>query len=152
MNVLDKNKEKIGEIGEGLVAKVLYGKISTDKYDMVKDIVVTVTGHKVEVKTQTRYWTKKAFTIDLSQSNQLIKCQNVDRLIFVEYGLSGHIRIWECLDRNYRVVEGGSRQMAAFDIGKMILINDLYLPDIASELCKLSGSGLKHLNDLNLYQ
>lgn len=91
--------EKIGRNGEILVAHYFKNKghsveISKDKFDMEKDL--TIDGSYTEVKTQTVYrkfptvsGPKPAFTVDIAAdrskvfSNQLNKCANVERLVFV---------------------------------------------------------------------
>ena len=146
------NKEKIGYYGERVVASLLNGRLSKDPYDRKKDMVIQIDNKNGEVKTQIRYKNEKAFTVNMSQTNQLKKCIEVDRLFFVEYGTSGYVRVYECIDRSYRIVYGGGRQMAAFDIGKMKLIYDKKTP-LAEELVRLSTVIEKSfLDDSYLYQ
>jgi hypothetical protein len=141
-------QSKIGDIGETLVAKVMGCILSTNEYDSVKDMVQIITGDTVEVKTQLRFWMKEAFTMRV---NQLPKCTSVDRLIFVDYGLSGHCRIYECTDRtNYTLYNYNS--MAAFPIANMNLIGDFETPR-ALEMCKLTETKYESsLNDNRLYE
>ena len=78
--------EKFGEIGEQFAADYFRSMdcnviMSPDKYDMHKDM--TVDGKTVEVKTENPFYIKRAITISKEASNQLKKCLNVDRLIFV---------------------------------------------------------------------
>lgn len=145
------NQERLGAIGEKIVAEVLNGVVSENKYDMEKDIILN-DGTRVEVKTQVRYKHHNAFTIDTKYSNQIKKCTTVDRLIFVEYGRYGHIRLYECIDRNYSIIQVYSKKMAAFPIDKMIKIYDKKHSKIANDMCNLSKSIEYGLNDLYLYK
>ena len=85
MNVAEK-KERFGQMGEELVADYFRSKkrnveMSDNKYDMVKDMIVD--GVKVEVKTENPFYIERAITIPVNSKNQLPKCLNVDRLIYV---------------------------------------------------------------------
>jgi len=83
MNV-NQRREALGALGEKTVAKWFnyHGitvKFSTDKYDMVKDMVVD--GETVEIKTLMPIFKYNAFCLP---ENQGFKCDSVDRLIFVK--------------------------------------------------------------------
>ena len=147
---MDQNtRERVGILGEQFVAKLMKGRLSSDKYDSEKDMTLS-DGTLVEVKTEVRYRKENAFTVDYSKKTNLNKCVTVDRLLFVEYGTYGNIRIYECTDRTYRLVKAGYRTVAAWDIGKMKLIYDK--PDkLAHELVKLSVTPIKFLDDSYLY-
>lgn len=79
----DEKKTKLGRAGESIVlnwysdqgSKV---KASIDQYDSHKDALVD--GNSVEIKTQVPFVYKDCFTI---KPNQLRKCLNVHRLVFV---------------------------------------------------------------------
>src|ERR1035437_9950264 len=89
-------KNMMGDIGEALICANFGGRLSTNKYDQEKDLIIVATGEKVEVKTQVRYRLKAMMTV---QPNQLRKCLEVDRLMFVEYDDTDDVRIWECVRR-----------------------------------------------------
>ena len=84
MNNIDKISE-LGLVGEKIVVNML-NKLhpelrivfSTNKYDSEKDMLVD--DKKVEVKTQSPFIMKNAFTF---RPNQLHKCQSVDVLYIV---------------------------------------------------------------------
>ena len=84
MNKIDKISE-LGLVGEKIVVNML-NKLhpelrvvfSTNKYDNEKDMLVD--DKKVEVKTQSPFIMKNAFTF---RPNQLRKCQSVDVLYIV---------------------------------------------------------------------
>ena len=105
---------QLGRDGELLVAAYYEqtGHIvskSSDEYDAVKDM--TIDGIETEVKTQTLYRSftsigntiQPAFTVDIAAdngrvySNQLNKCMNVEKLIFVKRSSSNDpfVRIYE---------------------------------------------------------
>ena len=87
-----------------------------------------------------------SFTIPI---NHLKKCQQVDRLIFVEYGISGRCRIYECHDRTRFTTY--KHKMVAFPIENMSLIWDFEHP-AAKEMCELTETKYRqYLNDKELY-
>ncbi|MAG27928.1 hypothetical protein CMI47_20570 [Candidatus Pacearchaeota archaeon] len=141
-------QSKIGDIGEALVAKVMGCTVSDNPYDTTKDMVQNITGLTVEVKTQLRFWMKDSFTIHISQ---LPKCTNVDKLVFVDYGLSGHCRLYLCNNRtNYTLYNYDT--MAAFPVADMVLTADFETPR-ALKMCKLTETKYKSsLNDSRLYE
>ena len=134
------NKEKLGDVGEKLVANVLDLTLSENKYDPEKDGIVNGTSTLVEIKTQNRH-PAGFFTVNTAYQNQLPKCLKVDRLIFVEYDESNEIKIWECHDRTYKIIlTRAGKRMAGWKISDMKLIhieNNLVL---AEKMRKLSGA------------
>lgn len=139
------NQEKLGHLGEILVASTLGGIRSEDKYDTRKDMILE-DGTEVEVKTQTRHPTNGTFTINLNHQTNFLKCMTVDRLIFVEYDSSDYIGIYECIDRvNYRMFttnptsyEPNGRQMAGWPISKMKLLRSVNSAELSTEMRRLS--------------
>lgn len=139
------NKEKLGQIGEKLVANLLNATLSENKYDTVKDMV-ELNGTNVEVKTQNRH-PRGFFTINVEHKVNMNKCLTVDRLIFVEYDASNIVKIFECTDRSYEFIqtkpttrEPMGRVMAGFPINKMTLLKSIDDAKLASEMRSLSGS------------
>jgi hypothetical protein len=142
------SNEDIGIAGERLVAMV-YKKlghkviISSDKYDSKKDM--TIDGIMTEVKTQTLYrmfqtpaGTKQAFTVDIINdkgkiySNQLSKCTNAEKLVFVQRSSSNDrvVRIYEAprLGNRYYVINQNKkdkRYVAGFLTCDMNLIEKI---------------------------
>lgn len=145
------NKEKLGKLGEDLVASILGGKLSENKYDTVKDM--TALGKNVEVKTQNRH-PNGSFTVNAQHQTNLRKCLSVDRLIFVEYDSTPNIKIYECTDReNYTMVstrptqyEPNGRVMVCWPISKMTHLRTISNPVLAQEMRELSGSKLYNTN------
>lgn len=81
----EQRKSKTGDLGERLVARYFRQlgfqvEESLDLFDRKKDMVID---HKYtcEVKTQQLWHLQKAFTV---RESQLKKCNEVDKLIFVE--------------------------------------------------------------------
>lgn len=79
----DKNIEMLGRAGETIIINYCtkHGQVveaSVDQYDSEKDMVID--GLKCEVKTQVPWVIKNAFTF---KPNQLKKCLNADRVIFI---------------------------------------------------------------------
>jgi hypothetical protein len=140
------NFEIVGEIGEKIVVDYLNGTLSPDKYDMVKDLT-DANGRDVEVKTQNRYWAENSFSVHKNSNNQIQKCIDVDRLIFVEYGSNSNINLWECTDRSHRPSPNGANCIL-FPIENMTLLATLDLPDEAKMLQKYSSAGRQYLRTL----
>lgn len=140
---------EIGAIGEKIVHDffLAHGHSvvkSLDKFDQEKDLVVN--GVNVEVKTQTLYrgfqfphGRKPAFTIPILgdtklHRNQLSKCMNVERLIFVQRPTSSDpvIRLYEADHpgkRSFTITQNikDGRYIAGFDVDilhKMVDIKD----------------------------
>ena len=140
------NQSRIGDLGESLVATVLNCKMNDNAYDSTSDMVQNITGDTIEVKTQNRFHQLNSFTIPI---NHLNKCQQVDRLIFVEYGTSGRCRMYECHDRTRFTTY--KHKMIAFPIENMSLIWDFEHP-AAEEMCELTETKYRqYLNDKDLY-
>ena len=117
-------------------------EMSTDRYDVTKDL--SVDGQNMEIKTQTIYRkfpcfgeTKPAFTVPVAEDtrtyrNQLSKCMNVDRLIFVarssEY--NPFVHIYEAPrrgERNFTLIKNKNdgRYVAGFFIESMELLDTI---------------------------
>ena len=145
------NKEKLGKLGEDLVASILGGSLSENKYDTVKDM--TALGKNIEVKTQNRH-PNGSFTVNAQHQTNLKKCLSVDRLIFVEYDATSDIKIFECLDREgYNMVstrptsyEPQGRVMVCWPISKMTHLSTVNNPVLAQRMRELSGSKLYNAN------
>lgn len=138
------NKEKLGSIGERIVAQLENAILSENKYDSKKDMV-TQTGVNIEVKTQNRH-PNNSFTINVMHKTNFNKCLTVDRLIFVEYDHSNIIKVFECTDRKYNIIntkptqrEPMGRIMACFPINKMVKLAEIDNPTLATEMRALSS-------------
>lgn len=137
---MSSNKEKLGAIGESIVAYYTNATLSENKYDMEKDMILE-NGKKIEVKTQNRHPWRHEFTVNTAYSNQLKKCLEVDHLMFVEYDSSDEVKIWECVDRSYNVFTTKSgRRMAGWPIKDMILYKTIVKPELAAAMRALSQS------------
>lgn len=146
-------KEKLGAAGEDLVAAYFQQlgctvKRNEDKYDDVKDLLVD--GRPVEVKTQTVYRKfpvlggySPAFTVDIAQDsnkiyrNQLNKCMNVDRLLFVARSSKNMraVKIYEAPplgSRKFSIIQNhrDKRFVAGFLIADMTEIASIEKPSI----------------------
>ena len=138
------NKEKLGSIGESIVAQLENATLSENKYDSVKDMT-TQSGVNIEVKTQNRH-PNGSFTINVMYKTNFDKCLNVDRLVFVEYDHTDVIKVFECTDRTYNIIntkptqrEPMGRMMACFPINKMVKLAEIKDANKASEMRSLSG-------------
>lgn len=145
------NEEKLGKIGELLVSKLEDAVLSEYKYDSTKDMT-TKDGVKIEVKTQNRH-PNGSFTVNAMHATNLSKCMTVDRLIFVEYDSSDIIKIFECTDRDYKIVntkptarEPMGRIMCCWPISKMKKLAEINDYKLASEMRSLSNSRLYNKN------
>lgn len=142
------NKEKLGALGEAIVADLMKGVLSENKFDSVKDMTLADSSN-VEVKTQNRH-PNGTFTINAMHVTNANKCMNVDRLIFVEYDAGDIIKVYECVDRkNYKVFntkptpkEPEGRLMIGWPINKMNLIKEIKDAPTAQKMRELSGSRL----------
>jgi hypothetical protein len=139
------NKEKLGKLGELLVSQLEDATLSEYKYDSTKDMT-TKDGIKIEVKTQNRH-PNGSFTVNAMHATNLTKCMTVDRLVFVEYDSTDYIKIFECIDRDYKLVntkpttrEPMGRIMACWPIHKMKKLAEIHNPELASEMRNLSNS------------
>lgn len=126
------NNEILGSIGEVWYQALYGGKLSTDRYDSTRDLTQD-DGRTVEIKTQKRWRTRNAFTVQASRKTNLHKCMTVDRLIFIEYSAGPDIHIWECVDRAsaYGVTTTGGRDMICWPISRMQLLRTEYNPKLA---------------------
>lgn len=139
------NQEKLGKLGEELVAEIFDGQLSENKYDSTKDMLVE--GKTVEVKTQNRH-PNGSFTIRADHKVNFQKCMSVDHLIFVEYDHSDNIKIYECDEReNYNTVttrayppETMARAMICWPISKMQHIKTVADPVLAEQMRSLSNA------------
>jgi hypothetical protein len=140
------NREKLGQLGEILVASTLGAERSTNKYDSDKDMILP-DGTEIEVKTQNRH-PNGTFTINLKHQTNFLKCMAVDRLIFVEYDSSDYIHIYECIDRpNYRSFstqptewDPEGRNMIGWPIDRMKLLRWINNAELSTEMRRLSGA------------
>ena len=139
------NKVDLGIIGENLVAEHLNGIRFADPYSRHCDLVDS-NGNLVEVKTQVRWRTQNSFTVDMALSNQLKKCLEVDRLIFVEYDSSDNVVLWEAPAKSQRTFNAFTtkygKNMAGFPISSMKVIQKIYNPQLASKMRSLSSGTL----------
>ncbi len=142
-------KVTMGKLGEQLFIELFGGVQSPDEYDRVKDIVLD--GRHVEVKAQNRHPTKSVFAIrDVYIHNgsvlgvdNVIKCFNVDRLIFVEYDHTSIIKLWECprprLYERY-ITKSNNLGMIGFPISQMNLLAEHENVKLANTFKSLSQS------------
>ncbi len=141
------DQEKLGWLGEWLCQEHLSIELGynpkddhhptrNNKFDSEKD-GRDPNGRAVEIKTQNRH-PRGYFTIP---HNQLKKCTEVERLIFVEYDNSNLLQLWECVDRTYETIklkDGGSR--IGFPIRQMNLLLKSANEELAQEFRKFSSS------------
>jgi hypothetical protein len=141
------NKEKLGRLGEDLFIFLNGGVKSNDKFDTQKDLILN--NQTVEIKTQNRHPTKDSFTIGSSlHLNNLLKCLVVDRLIFVEYGHTDEILVWEVTDRKSYFIYTtrptttyrDGLTMVGYPISKMICLHKYRDEHLASQMRELSSS------------
>ena len=144
----DLKMTQLGMAGEKLVSNFFRGlghtvEESLSTYDRVKDM--TVNGKTCEVKTQQPFHVEDAFTM---KENQLTKCKNVDRLIFVEAPEPkvNVIYIWEAPKeyRKFRTrVTRDGRNMYLLDKGNMILLTSINDKVLVNEMKGFSNSKWK---------
>ena len=144
------DKVTMGKLAESLFVKLYGGKLSIDEFDCEKDLVLD--GVNIEIKAQNRHPTKDLFTISdayIKSGNvygieNIIKCFNVDRLIFVEYDSTRFIKLWECPSpRSYvRYTTKAYKAMIGFPISQMILLNNYDNTELANKFRSLSQSGV----------
>lgn len=140
------NREKLGLLGEILVASMLGAERSQDKYDSNKDMILS-DGTEIEVKTQNRH-PNGTFTINTKHQSNFLKCMSVDRLIFVEYNLTDYIHIYECMERpRYQSFtthptdrDPNGRNMIGWPIDRMKLLRQINNAELSSEMRRLSGA------------
>lgn len=135
------NKHRLGDIGEKIVAHLENAIVSTDRYDIVKDLIDSQ-GKLIEVKTQNRHPSMGVFSIGADKQTNREKCMNVDRLIFVEYDSSPEIKVWECGPRQnfVRYRTNSMKNMIGWLISEMTLIHTVNSLDLASKMRSLSQS------------
>ncbi len=136
------HKSTLGSIGERLVADHFGAKLSEDLYDKEKDMTMP-DGTTIEVKTQYPLsfgqFSNTTFTVKV---DQLPKCLNCDKLIFVGFDETDTIRIYECVDRNKFVVYNtrDGRQMAGWELPSLKLISAIQDKDLAMRMQDLTSS------------
>ncbi len=138
---MSTNKEKLGKLGEELVVNLLGATSNEDWYDPNGD--ATLNDLTIEVKTQARH-VYGYFSINTAYKNQIRKCAEVDRLIFVEYDNTPIIKVFECpksARNNYidYTTKKGLR-MRGWYISSMILLASIENPELAAEMRSLSQS------------
>lgn len=141
-----KDQEILGDIGEVWYHAHFGGTPSTDKYDGTKDLVGSDGTTTIEIKTQSRH-PYGCFTLDTAQKNQLKKCLEVDKLIFIEYSLSDTIIVYECINRRgcYTTMTEDNRRMACWPIEDMVVITKCKNKKLAALMRNFSKSQtLKH--------
>lgn len=136
---------QLGMAGEKLVSSFFRSlghtvEESLSTYDNVKDMIVD--GKTCEVKTQMPFYTENSFTM---KKNQLTKCRNVDKLIFVEApsSKSDVIKIWEAPKetRKFRTkATKDGRNMYLLDKGRMNLLHTIEDIVIVNEMKSFSNS------------
>jgi len=137
---------QLGMAGEKLVSSFFRSlghtvEESLSTYDSVKDMIVD--GKTCEVKTQMPFYTENSFTM---KKNQLTKCRNVDKLIFVEApsSKSDVIKIWEAPKetRKFRgpMLTKDGRDMYLLNRGRMNLLHSFDDPVIVNEMKSFSNS------------
>lgn len=142
----DKLKmNQLGMAGEKLVSSYFRSlghtvEESLSTYDSVKDMIVD--GETCEVKTQQPFHIENAFTM---KENQLTKCRNVAKLVFVEAPShsSNSIKIWDAPkgDRKFstKITKDG-RKMFMLDKGRMNLLHTIEDDVIVNEMKSFSNS------------
>lgn len=136
------DREKLGALGEQLVAKLENAILSENKYDSEKDMIDPL-GKKIEVKTQNRHPYKKCFSISANGITNVRKCMTVDRLIFVEYDKSPLIKVWECVENktsSFNYVTSNNKTMYGWHINKMKLIHKVEDKELSDKMRGLSNS------------
>jgi hypothetical protein len=138
------DSEILGDIGEVWYHAHFGGTPSTDKYDSVKDHT-DEDGTQVEIKTQSRH-PYGCFTVNTAYKNQLKKCLEVDKLIFIEYSLSDTIIVYECVDRTYHTtITSKGLRMACWPIEDMVIITKCKNKKLAALMRNFSSSKtMKH--------
>ena len=139
---------QLGMAGEKLVSNFFRSlghtvEESLSTYDRVKDM--TVDGKTCEVKTQQPFHVEDAFTM---KENQLKKCKDVDKLIFVEAPepKANVVYIWEAPKehRKFRTrVTRDGRNMYLLDKGNMILLTSINDKVLVNEMKGFSNSKWK---------
>lgn len=137
------NREIMGRLGEEALSAKYGFTLSDDKYDMEKD-AIDEDGNRVEIKTQNRH-PAGYFTVNLANVNQLKKCVEVDRLLFLEYDNTDILKVWESpkndkARRAKTIRTRDGRAMGGFPIDEMKLIDEIEDIDLSNMLKQLSQS------------
>jgi hypothetical protein len=142
---LNRNKriEKLGDIGEQIVARILrrLHKVirSADKYDHIKDM--TVDGLTTEIKTLTYNFSTAGLWLDRKQWK---KCDEAKRLFFVKvpFENSPLIEIYECTNKNkHRLVH--ARECRLYKLTDLQLYETINCVQLARYMYCLSPSKYK---------
>ena len=141
MNMMGAAGEKIVSNFFRSIGRIVEESLST--YDNVKDM--TIDGETCEVKTQQLFHTENAFTM---KKNQLTKCKNVDKLIFVEAPgpKSQCAYIWEAPKkyRKFRIrITKDGRNMYLLGRENMILLTSITDKVLINEMKGFSNSTWK---------
>ena len=101
-------------------------------------------GLNVEIKTQNRH-PAGFFTVNMKHTNQVTKCMEVDRLMFLEYDNSDTLKVWECpktddARRPKMIRTRDGRAMAGWNIEKMDMVEEFEDAELVSMLKNLSQS------------
>lgn len=137
------NREIMGRLGEEALSAKYGFTLSDDKYDMEKD-AMDEDGNQVEIKTQNRH-PAGYFTVNLANVNQLKKCVEVDRLLFLEYDNTDILKVWESpkndkARRAKTIRTRDGRAMGGFPIDEMKLIDEIEDIELSKMLKQLSQS------------
>ena len=138
------NKEKLGYIGEAVVKGLFGGVLSKWIFDPKKDLTFP-NGTRGEVKIQNRNVKLNVFSIRAptatKHKNQIVKCQEVEKLYFVEYNLSDKFRIYECHDRTdvieytaYMGPDLGDVNMIGWPIDKMTMLIEIEDAEVCAQM------------------
>lgn len=139
------HKQKLGRIGELVVANIFGCSISADSFDTEKDML-TKSGRTVEVKTQCRWLKEQAFVIDDTATNKNIKkCLEVDALIFVEPGIGQKIRVFLDNERKHVVMRPRGEDAYIFHISGMQLTHEFVEPTVWTEIMRYCRTDPKWL-------
>ena len=145
----------MGTLGEELFIKTFGGVRSGYEFDSDKDIIMEyivndeIRYTHVEVKTQCRFPAMGVFSIEdvhlnknynIAGVDNIIKCFNVEKLIFIEYDETDVIKFWECPQpRKYKkYTTNKGKKMIGFPISQMTLIHELNDPVWANKIRSLS--------------
>ena len=140
-------KVLLGQKAELEIATFLGATRVADWYDTVKDMT-SIDGKTIEVKCQSRLYYNDTFTISAEKKTNLKKCMDVDRLIFLEYGIDpakpqfyDWIRYFEVVDRHdFDVCRNSAGIMLGWRIASMTLLHEYFDPAVAAEYRKLSST------------
>ena len=91
------DKNRLGDIGEWMIAMFTNSVLSESKVDNKKDMTDIRTKETREVKCQPQHPTKHVMSVGV---NQIPKCISVDHLNFVKYDKSDVIVGLEVLNKN----------------------------------------------------